>query len=150
MRVQDVMTDKVHTVSPDTGAEIALNLMRIRRIHHLVVTREGRIVGVLSARDVGEVKSAGARKLHTVAELMTPKVVTVPPATPIRRAASVMRGHSIGCLVVVNDGRTVGIVTIADLLEFMGRNLERPSTTPLRRTVRHRTLPKKRSDTVSA
>ena len=55
MRVQDVMTDQVYRVTPDTTAEDAWNLMRIRRIHHLVVTQAGRIVGLLSARDFGEV-----------------------------------------------------------------------------------------------
>ena len=39
MRVQDVMTDEVYKVSPDTTAEDAWNLMRMRRIHHLVVLR---------------------------------------------------------------------------------------------------------------
>ena len=53
MRVQDVMTDQVLTVSPGIAAEDAWNTMRMRRIHHLVVTRAGRIVGLLSDGDVG-------------------------------------------------------------------------------------------------
>ncbi len=126
MRVQDVMTDQVYKVSPDTTAEDAWNLMRMHRIHHLVVTQAGRIVGLLSARDVGGIKRARARGLHRVADLMTQRVVTISPTTPIRRAANVMRGHAIGCLVVVSGGRVVGIVTVADLLELMGRGLDRP------------------------
>ena len=60
MRVQDVMTDQVYKVSPDTTAEDAWNLMGMRRIHHLVVTQAGRIVGLLSARDFAGVKGVGS------------------------------------------------------------------------------------------
>jgi signal-transduction protein with cAMP-binding, CBS, and nucleotidyltransferase domain len=123
MRVQDVMTDQVYKVSPDTTAEDAWNVMRMRRIHHLMVTEAGRIVGLLSARDFGGVKGARARELYTVADLMTTDVATITPKTPIRTAANVLRGHSIDCLIVVTGGRLVGIVTVADLLEQMGRGL---------------------------
>ena len=98
MRVQDVMTEAVYKVSSDTAAEDAWNLMRMRRIHHLVVTEAGRIVGLLSARDFSELKGPRARELHRVTDLMTPHVVTVSPTTPIRTAANLMRGCSIGCL----------------------------------------------------
>jgi CBS domain-containing protein len=149
MRVQNVMTDKVYTVSPGTEAEIAWNLMRMRRIHHLVVTQAGRIVGLLSSRDMPEVKGGRIRDAQTVADLMTRRVLTVPPTTLVRRAASVMRGHSIGCLVVVRAGRIVGIVTAADLLELMGRGVDRP-VAPVRPTIHHRVPHKKRHGAVSA
>ena len=48
---------------------------------------------------------------------MTPYVVTVKPDTSVYRAANLMRGQSIGSLIVVDRGRAVGIVTVADLLE---------------------------------
>lgn len=48
MRVQDVMTEGVQTISPNTAAEDAWNLMRLKRIHNLVVTKGSRIVGILS------------------------------------------------------------------------------------------------------
>ena len=118
MRLQDVVTDQVFEVSPDTSAEIAWDLMRLRRIHHLLVTHEGRIVGVLSARDFGGIKGARARKLHTVGDLMTRNVVTVSITTPIRKAAEIMRSRGIGCLVVLKAGRIAGIVTDADLRDW--------------------------------
>jgi acetoin utilization protein AcuB len=118
MRVQDVMTDQVYKVSPETTAEDAWNVMRMRRIHHLVVAQGGRIVGLVSARDFGGIKGDHARELYKVADLMTRRVVTVSPKTPTRRAANVMRDHSTGCLAVVKEGRLVGIVTDADLLEL--------------------------------
>ena len=137
MRVQDVMTEQVYRVSPDTTAEDAWNLMRMRRIHHLVVTEAGRIVGLLSAGDFSGVKNARARETHTVADLMTPDIPTVTPTTPLRAAANVLRGHPVGCLVVVSSGRIVGIVTVADLLEQMAGNRDRAPSTPLRRMMKH-------------
>jgi acetoin utilization protein AcuB len=144
MRVQDVMTDRVHTVSPDIAAENAWNMMRLRRIHHLVVTRAGRVVGLLSDRDVGGAKGALTRANRTVADLMTPKVLTVLPTTPIRKAANLMRGQSVGCLVVADGARIVGIITVADLLELMGRGLDRPVATTTRPALNHRGPHRKR------
>ncbi len=138
MRVQDVMTDQVLTVSPGIAAEDAWNTMRMRRIHHLVVTRAGRIVGLLSDRDVGGDKGTLTRANRTAADLMTAKVLTVPPTMPIRKAANLMRGRSIGCLVVVDGARIVGIVTVADLLELIGRGLDVPVVEAARPALNHR------------
>ena len=49
--MQDVMANLVHTISPGIAAEDAWNRMRMRRIHHLVVTQADAIVGLLSERD---------------------------------------------------------------------------------------------------
>ena len=55
MRVQDVMTKGVKTIAPTAAAEDAWNVMRLNRIHHLVVTKANRVVGVLSDRADGGV-----------------------------------------------------------------------------------------------
>ena len=70
---------------------------------------------------------------------MTAPAATVEPATTVRQAANVMRGRSIGCLVVVKAGRVAGIVTVSDLLELVGRGLDRGMATSKRWTLRHRT-----------
>ncbi len=138
MRVQDVMTQVVQTVSPEMDAEDAWNLMRQKRIHHLVVTEGRRLVGVVSDRDIGGRQGSPVRKGHTVKDLMTEPVLTVTPTTPVRKAANLMRGRSIGCLVVAVAGRVAGIITVADLLELIGRGSERPVSTTTRWTLKHR------------
>jgi CBS domain-containing protein len=138
MRVQDVMTEGVQTVSPGTAAEDAWALMRQKGIHHLIVTRGARPVGVLSDRDAGGLRGRPLRAGRTVSELMTEPVITVPRTTPVKRAANLMRGHSIGCLVVTDAGKVVGIATVSDLLELIGRGLERPVETAKRWTLKHR------------
>ena len=66
MRVQDVMTSRVHTVSPGIAAEDAWNRMRMRRIHHLVVTQASAIVGLLSERDLGGAKGTRTTTRPTI------------------------------------------------------------------------------------
>jgi acetoin utilization protein AcuB len=139
MRVEDVMTRNVKTIAALTAADLAWNEMRRLGIHHLVVTTDTDIVGLLSERDVGGRRGAALREDHTVSDLMTENVVTVPPEMTVRRAANLMRGHSIGCLVVVDQQRVIGILTVADLLELIGRGADRRVASTTRRTLNHRT-----------
>jgi CBS domain-containing protein len=65
-----------------------------------------------------------------VRELMTAKLVTATPETTVREAANLMRGHNVNCLPVFNGrDRLTGIVTAVDLLELIGRGVERPTKT---------------------
>jgi CBS domain-containing protein len=139
MRVQDVMTRGVVTIASTLPAEDGYNLMRTRGVHHLVVADEGRVAGVLSDRDAGGRQGSPVRRNRTVAELMTDRVVTVPPSTTVRKAANLMRGRSIGCLVVTERERIIGILTVADLLDLVGRGFERPVASARRWTLKHRT-----------
>jgi CBS domain-containing protein len=138
MRVQDVMTRKVKTVSAATHADEAWALMRMKGIHHLVVLEGRDIAGVISDRDLGGPHGGTVRDSRLVSELMTENVVTIGPEVPIRRVANLLRGKAIGCLVVVQEGRVKGIVTTADLLELIGRGTERPIVTTQRRIISHR------------
>lgn len=151
MRVQDVMTHRVHTVSASTTAEDAWALMRLKRIHHLVVTDGREIAGVVSDHDLGGRSGASVRNGHRVSDLMTARVITIEPELPIRTAANLLRGHLIGCLVVTNaTGTVVGIVTTADLLELIGRGAERPAPTATRHTLSHRAPHRKRHQSTGA
>jgi acetoin utilization protein AcuB len=124
MRVGEEMTPRVETVSAGESAEVAQRNMRQKRIRHLVVTSGRDVVGVVSDRDL---KEAGSfRQVETVGELMTSPVVTARPETTLRQAANLLRGRTIGCLPVLDEGRLLGIVTTTDLLELIGRGAERP------------------------
>jgi CBS domain-containing protein len=150
MRVQDVMTEGVKTIAPTAPAEDAWNTMRINRIHHLAVTKGRQIVGVLSDRDAGGRRGASIRTNTVVADLMTAPAVTVEPTMTVRQAANVMRGRSIGCLVVVKSGHAIGIVTVSDLLELVGRGLDRGAATTKRRILSHRAPHRKSKGVVAA
>lgn len=141
MRVVEVMTKNVQTVRPDALAVDAWELMRRKRIRHLVVMSDSTVAGVLSDRDVGGRKGASIRSRSRVSDLMTPSVVSVDPSATIRQVANLMRGRTIGCVPVVSGRRVVGILTVSDLLELLGRGIDRPARpqrNPLQRRVPHR------------
>ena len=148
MRVQDVMTRNVMTVSAAATADQAWMLMRAKRIHHLVVTEGRHIAGVISDGDLGGPHGASVRDRRLVSELMSENVVTIEPEVTVRKAANLLRGRSIGCLVAVHDGRVLGVVTAADLLEQIGRGTERPIAEARRRTINHRAPHRKRHQAV--
>ena len=130
MRVQDVMTRRVQTIDDRASAELAYNSMKVNGIRHLVVKNGSELVGVLSQRDLGVAEESDFREKHVVSELMNAHVVTVGPDASVRQAANLMRGRTIGCLPVVEEGqrkRLVGIVTTSDLLELLGRGVDRPA-----------------------
>ena len=138
MRLAEIMETKVETIPPDVSAEFAWQRMRTRRIHHLVVLDAGRIVGVFSDLDAGGEHGQAIRQDRSVADLMTPQVVSVLPTTTIREAANRLRGRGIGCLPILEKGRLVGIVTVSDLLMLLGRGAERPVPHTKRWTLKSR------------
>jgi CBS domain-containing protein len=122
MRVYELMNREVETVSPLVRASEAKTRMRQRRIHHLVVAREGKLQGIVSDRDLGGPRLPKTLGDFTVGDLMSAPVVTVTTRTLVRRAAPLMKGRSIGSLVVTSgNGNVAGIVTVADLLDYIAR-----------------------------
>ncbi|MDE3155401.1 MAG: CBS domain-containing protein [Acidobacteriota bacterium] len=141
MRIADVMKKPVHTVPADELLETAAARMRDKRIHHLVVVRDGKAVGLLSSRDVGArgEAAAGTRQMAPrVSDAMTYPVIMVTPKATLRAAANLMRGRTIGCLPVSEGDRLVGIVTVSDLLTLIGKGAERPAPRNKRWTLKHR------------
>lgn len=136
MRLQEILRTPVSAIAPGAAAESAWNRMRESRIRHLVVTERGRVVGVLSERDLGGSAGAVLRRGRKVAELMTAAPAVAAPGMTLRQAANLMRGRLIGSLPVVEDGRLVGIVTATDVLEKLGRGASRPTVRAQRRAMR--------------
>jgi len=117
MRVFEVMTEGVRTVPPSLPATEGWEVMRTEGIHHLVVTLDKRVVGVLSDRDAGGPRGAQLRAGAAVGDRMTRDVVTVQTSDTVGRAANLMRGRTIGCVPVTDGKKLVGIVTTADLTD---------------------------------
>ena len=123
MRVREIMTEPVETVSALTPIDQAAGVMRALRVHHLIVKDGKKIAGVVSARDLqqpGSRHDGGA-----VRDVMSLNVATIDEGETVRRAANVMRGRNIGCLVATRNGTMAGIVTISDLLDLLGKGGER-------------------------
>lgn len=126
MRLQDIMNKHVRSVDPGHSADEAWELMKQHDIHHLAVMEKGRLIGVISERDLGGRRGSAIRRGQTVLDLMTPHTITAKPTTTIKQAANLLRGYVVGCLPVVDNGDLKGIVTTSDLLTLLGRGLEKP------------------------
>jgi CBS domain-containing protein/ribosome-associated translation inhibitor RaiA len=121
MQLGELMNPRVVTIGPDEPANAAWSEMRDRRIRHLVVTEDGKVVGVISERDLGGKADAARRRGSVVRDLMTPSPVTATPTTSLRRAATMMREGPIGSLPVMDGNELAGIVTATDVLDALGR-----------------------------
>ena len=136
--VRDFMTPTPISVSPNTPVDEARALMQQHRIRHLPVLDHGRLVGIVSDRDIRLVLPSPATSLSvyeigylltrlTVAEIMTRGPLTIAPERPITEAVRRMLANKVGTLPVVAGGQLVGIVTRTNLLQaFLPSQAELP------------------------
>jgi CBS domain-containing protein len=118
-RVADIMSSKLVTLSAHHTFGQAVQLMTNSPFRHfLVIHADGRLAGVFSDRDV--LRALGRTpnwQAKNVSGVMTHKVFTVTPETPLSVAASEMLSRRINCLPVIGkDGKVCGIITSTDLL----------------------------------
>jgi len=111
--VAELMVTDVLTVEPSDSIGEAAEKMQAANVGAVVVTDFGRIVGIVTERDLlravaQRVRAAEAR----CRQWMTPDPVTVEPDTTVEEAAEIMFAHNFRHLPVVKDGRALGIVSL--------------------------------------
>jgi len=119
----------------------AVKAMFSRRCSCLVVTREGRVCGILTERDVVRLVATEADSLagQTVGDAMTSPVETIPPETTVVDVAQLMKDRRVRRFpVVASDGTLLGLVTGTDVVTAAKRALEQ-SAHRLEREVEVRT-----------
>jgi CBS-domain-containing membrane protein len=126
--VSEIMQREFMHLSPDDGLDFVEEIMLLGRIRHFPVVDEGKLVGIVSQRDLlaaslTRVLDFDGQERRTflksvlVREVMTPDARTVSPDTTLREVARIFERYKIGCVVVVEeDGTPVGVVTETDLL----------------------------------
>jgi len=136
MLVGERMSKPAISIPQDMPINDALNMMKRERIRRMPVVSEGKLVGIVSDKDLLNASPSPATSLSvwemnyllskiTVKDVMTRKVLTVHIDTPIEEAARVMADNKIGGMPVVDsENHVVGIITETDLfkifLELMG------------------------------
>ena len=137
LTVNDLMTIDPDTVTPNTTLREAVALMNRGDHRQLPVIEEGKLVGIISNRDIrlavnspllGEdsIRRIQLLDQHTVAECMTSAPMTVTPTTPIYEVAEMLVLYKIGALPVLDNEELAGIVSVTDLLQLMA--LQQPIT----------------------
>jgi CBS domain-containing protein len=129
-RVRDIMQVKLVTISASERLSMVEDIMTLGRVRHMPVVQSGRLVGVVSERDLlraslsvlSEHRDAERRAFLHVVEISrvmsTPPVVIGPEAT-IEAAALLMADRKIGCLPVVAGDELLGMVTETDVLRWV-------------------------------
>ncbi len=123
------MTRQVLTVTPTTSIGDAIRVARNNHIRHLPVVEDGKLVGIVSERDLrlaappvwSEERDALRAALETkhVSECMTRHVIKASPSTPVEEAARLLYENRIGALPVIDGEELVGILTETDLLRAL-------------------------------
>ncbi len=135
MLVGERMSHPPITIPPEMSIHDAIALLKKERIRRAPVTKDDKMVGIVSDKDLLNASASPATSLSvwelnyllsklTVGEVMTRQVITVAEDTPIEEAARIMADNKIGGLPVMKGDRVVGIITETDLfkilLELMG------------------------------
>jgi acetoin utilization protein AcuB len=139
MRVEDLMTSKVFTVEQDDLIDRVFFLLHYERIRHLPVVERGKVIGIVSDRDlykalgprsnssaIEAATGAGTTELHVIPKkvrhIMHRGVITVYRDTSASEAASIMADNKIGALPVIDkDGKLVGILSSIDILRVFSK-----------------------------
>jgi predicted transcriptional regulator len=114
--VADIMSRDVVSLSPEMDLRAAAATLAEHQISGApVCSQEGRLVGTLSATDLVERQATSEGPAH-VGDVMTPAVVSIGAGDSVQRAIEAMAFEGVHRLIVVEEGRLVGIVTSMDVL----------------------------------
>ena len=137
MNISEIMHTVLTTVTMDHTLGQAREIMKIKKIRHLLVMDGSDLVGVITDRDV---RSHVSHRINTQAEsksdhdtletkvhqTMTRELITASPDTSIAEAARLIVDNKIGCLPIINkDGSTAGIITDSDFLKHIAREADK-------------------------
>lgn len=128
MHVRNRMTTNPYTIAPDATIAEALDIMRQNKIRRLPVVKSGKLVGIVTEREMLEVSPSKATTLSIfemnyllaktkVSTVMTRDVKTISPDALLEEAAVLLRDNDIGALPVVENGKVIGIITETDIFD---------------------------------
>ena len=115
MNVRDLMSEELFCVTPETAIDDAARVMRDKSVGALPVCTEGRLVGIVTDRDLVVRHLAEETRPDIVRRVMTPDPVTIGAEDPLERAEALMAQHRVRRLPVLDAGRLVGMLCQADV-----------------------------------
>lgn len=131
MLVKGWMTSDVITVDEDTSMMKASQIMKENNIRRLPVMRKGKLVGMVTDRDIKEASPSKATTLDVhelyyllselkIKDIMKKNLITVGPEESVEKAAVKMLEHRISGVPVVNEkGKVVGVITQGDIFKVL-------------------------------
>jgi acetoin utilization protein AcuB len=143
LKVCDVMTPAPSCIASSTSVLDVVRMFHAKEFRHLLVTdSHGRLIGLVSDRDVlrsiGPDRRPDQERLAGIAviDIMSADLITAPPDWPLATATGEMLGHGISCLPVLADDKLVGILTDTDLQTVLEVLLQTSQAAPALQSVR--------------
>jgi CBS domain-containing protein len=120
LKAKDVMTKEVITIAPETGLEETIARLVNNKISGMpVCDKEGKVVGMISEKDVLNFIFSGNIKNTTVKEAMSTHIISFPPDAELDKIALVMGEKQIRRVPILENGRLVGIVSRRSIIKIV-------------------------------
>ena len=126
-KIETHCTKEPLTVMPDISLRKSLEVMLAWKVRHLPITINGKIVGLISERDVYRALAQKSNPLQKVGEIMLTDIYKVSMTDSLGKVAEVMANNRIGCAIVTNsEGEVRGIFTTTDACWVLAEILKDP------------------------
>jgi signal-transduction protein with cAMP-binding, CBS, and nucleotidyltransferase domain len=121
------MTTKIETIGLEDNAQEAARKMKHKNVSSLVVVdKNDQAVGIVTERDIVRevcVQDASSNQ-HIIKNIMSSPIVTIDPNSSVETAANVMMQNKVRHLVIVNEKKTVGIITATNFVNYLNQHLD--------------------------
>jgi acetoin utilization protein AcuB len=140
-RVRDYMTPEPQSLGVGQTLLDAVLMIRLAYLRHIPILEDGRLVGVLSDRDVHRLAPSlliphSSEEYNRVfadtplEKVMTRNPITISPDAPLVEAVNLLFKERLGCLPVLDEGKLVGIITVSDMLRALYDLVSLTSSSP--------------------
>lgn len=113
-----IMTTNLITIHPDVKYSAAKELLEKKHMHHLPVTKNGFLEGLVSSNDLYRFPDAISNIETLVSEVMVSKLVTLEADAKVGTAAEIFLQNLFHCIPIVDGKKLVGIITTFDILKY--------------------------------
>ncbi len=115
---KDIMSSPVKTIPAGTGIKEAYKIMVQLGYSGLPVVENGKIIGIISKRDIEKIMLIEKRN-RPVKQYLTPKLVKVKPETTLEKIEELMAENDVGRVLVQEKGKIIGIISRSDLIKAL-------------------------------
>jgi signal-transduction protein with cAMP-binding, CBS, and nucleotidyltransferase domain len=125
--IAEIMTTRIETIGLEDSAQEAARKMKHKNVSSLVVVdKNDQAVGIVTERDLVRevcVQDASSNQ-HIIKNIMSSPIVTIDPNSSVETAANVMMQNKVRHLVVVNEKKTLGIITATNFVNYLNQHLD--------------------------
>lgn len=122
MNVSDVMTKNPRTIAPNDSIQRAASIMKEVDTGFVPIVENGKVVGVVTDRDIVIRAVAAGSFDKAVSEIATTELVSVSSGATTREAEKLMSERQVRRIAVIDNGRLVGIVSLGDIAVKEGKD----------------------------